>query len=80
MSYNIKVKTTEIKPIISMFPKEALKYYCPETNIRIMTTFEYILMYLGASLAGFCIGAAILTLAISKPVKKDKDKNKEKDK
>ena len=41
MSYNIKVKTTEIKPIISMFPKEALKYYCPETNIRIMTTFEY---------------------------------------
>ena len=24
-----------------MFPKEALKYYCPETNIRIMTTFEY---------------------------------------
>ena len=37
-----------------------------------MTTFEYILMYLGAYLAGFCIGAAILTLAISKPVKKDK--------
>ena len=42
-----------------------------------MTTFEYILMYLGAYLAGFCIGAAILTLAISKPVKKDKNKNKE---
>lgn len=41
MSYNIKVKTEQIKPIKEMFTKEELKYFCIDTNIRTKTTFTY---------------------------------------
>jgi hypothetical protein len=38
---SISVSTRQIKPIIDMFTKEELKYFCPETNIRTVTTFKY---------------------------------------
>ena len=41
MSIIQKVIVKEIKPDMSKFPAQAKKFYCPETNTRIATTFKY---------------------------------------
>lgn len=37
----IKVSTRKLEPKKDMFSKEELKYFCPETNVRTVTTFSY---------------------------------------